>query len=159
MTRYLISIFFNRNFPEECIVPKKEYVSRSITNVGDTEACPICKKSDDYISAVVKHDNRTTYTKIDADSEEGEKIAEEEDIKSIPYIKDCKTYKDGDKERTRCRTIEGFDEGDWSDFKKLVPKEEMEKIEAKIDEDAEISEPLEPEEPSEDEEEEDEPSS
>ena len=140
-------------------MPKKEYDERKITLVGDTESCPVCKKADDYISAVVKHDNRVTYKKIEADSEEGEKMADDEDIKSIPFIKDCKTFKDGDDERTRCRKIEGFVEEDWSDMSKLVPKEELEKIEAKLDGDEEIAEPLEPEEPSEDEEEEDEPSS
>lgn len=141
-------------------MPKKDYERRKITLIGrtkdtdDDEACPVCKEADDYISSVAKHDNRTTYEKIEADSEEGEKIADEEDVKSIPYIKDCKTYDDGGKERTRCRTIEGFLEDDWSDLKKLVPKDELEKIEAKIDEESGIVEPLEPEEPKEEEEEE-----
>ena len=133
-------------------MPKKEYTERKIELVGRTkdsdegEACPVGKEADDYLSSVTKHDNRVTYKKIEVDSEEGQEIADKDGIEEIPYITDCKTYKDGDKEKTRCRTISGYDEAYWSDLSKLVPKEDEQKEEEKAIDD-EPSEPVEPSEP------------
>jgi len=136
-------------------MPKKDYIEREITLVGRTKpndegdkACPVCKEADDFLSSVVKHDNRVKYTKIEVDSDEGQKIAEDEDIDNIPYIKDCKTFEKGGKQK--CREIEGYSEDDWSDLSKLVPAEppEEKKEEPKeVDKETGIKEPEEPEEP------------
>lgn len=132
-------------------MPKKDYVKRDITFVGrtqdteDDKACEVCVEGDKFLSSATRHDNRISYSKIEVDTEQGEKIAEEEHIGGIPFIKDCKTYEDGGK--PRCRKIEGFEQDDWDDLSQLIIKEatsssssEAEKTASEVKE----SEPSEP---------------
>jgi hypothetical protein len=127
-------------------MPKIDYKKREITLVGrtqDTEedkACGVCKEADDYISSRVKNDNRITYSKIEVDTPEGEKIAEEADIRSIPYIKDCKTFTEGGKQR--CKEYEGFEKDDWEDLDQILEKKEEKKV---VDKYSSTSEQLEAE--------------
>jgi hypothetical protein len=131
-------------------MPKKDYIKRDITLVGRTQPneegdkeCEVCTEADQFLSNATKHDNRITYRKIEVDTEEGRKIAEDEDVQGLPYIKDCRTFEPGQK--PRCREIEGFSaEDDFSDLSELIEKD-TEKAEEEIKE--EIKEPVEPSEP------------
>lgn len=136
-------------------MPKKDYVDRKITLVGRTKpneegdkACEVCTEANDFFTTAAKHDNRLKYEKIEIDTPEGQDIAEKEDIRDIPYIKDCRTFEAG--KSPRCREIEGFSaEDDFSDLEDIIEKDtakEAEKSEAKAQA-TEITEPKEPEEP------------
>lgn len=129
-------------------MPKKDYVKRDITFVGrtqdtaDDKACEVCVEGDKFLSSAVKHDNRITYNKIEVDTPEGEKIADDERIRGIPFIKDCRTFEDGGK--PRCRKIEGFEEDDWNDLSDLVESKAAEEPAPIETPKEEVSEPSEP---------------
>jgi hypothetical protein len=133
-------------------MPKKEYVKRDITMVGRTQpsedgdkACEVCTDSNEFFSEAAKHDNRISYKKIEIDTPEGQDIAEDRDVRNIPYIKDCRTFEEGGK--PRCREIEGFEpEDDFSDLQELIEKDKAKEPEP------EVKEPTEPAEPKEEEE-------
>jgi len=133
-------------------MPKKDYVKRDITFVGrtqdteDDKACGVCVEGDSFLSSAVKHDNRINYNKIEVDTPEGQKIAEDRDIDGLPYIKDCKTFEEGGK--PRCREIIGFEKDeDWSDLSDVLEKHETTQAqESKKTEEA-VNEPSEPNEP------------
>ena len=100
---------------------RKEVKKREIVLVGRTEGdepCEACLEADKVITEKIKNSNsdKVEYKKIQADSEEGRKIAEDEDVEGLPFIRDCKIYEDGKK---KCREIEGFDEEDWMDLDKI----------------------------------------
>ena len=128
-------------------MPKKDYVKRDITLVGRTQPndegdkeCEVCQEADQFLSNATKHDNRITYKKIEVDTEEGQKIAEDEDIRGLPYIKDCRTFQKG--EKPRCREIEGFSAvDDFSDLSELIEKKQEEKKEEVKEPEPEIKEP------------------
>lgn len=82
---------------------------------GD-EPCGACLEADKTITERIRNNDKIEYRKVQADSEEGKKIAEDEDIEGLPYIKDCKIYEDGKK---KCREIEGFEETDWTDLDRI----------------------------------------
>lgn len=137
-------------------MPKKEYVERKITLVGRTKsndegdkACEVCTEANEFFDTAAKHDNRIKYEKIEIDTPEGQDIAEKEDIRDIPYIKDCRTFEKG--KSPRCREIEGFSaEDDFSDLEDLIEKDvtkEAEKSEPKEETAVTEPEPKEPEEP------------
>lgn len=151
-------------------MPKKEYLERDITLVGrtkpseegDEKSCEVCTEANEFLTTAAKHDNRIRYQKIEIDTPEGQEIAEKQDIRDIPYIKDCRTFEKG--KPARCREIEGWSvEDDWSDLDDLIEadkdkakveeakKEEEPKAETKtgpiVDKETGIVEPQEPEEP------------
>lgn len=135
-------------------MPKKDYVHRDITMTGRTQPseegdkeCGLCTEADQFFSDAEKHDNRITYRKIEVDTEEGQKIAEDEDIEALPHIKDCRTFEKG--EKPRCRTIEGWEpQDDFSDLSELIENKEEAKAEPK-EEETDVKEPTieEPKEP------------
>lgn len=137
-------------------MPKKDYIKRDITLVGrtqpneegDEKECEVCTEADQFLSNATKHDNRITYKKIEVDTEEGQKIAEDEDIRGLPYIKDCRTFQKG--EKPRCREIEGFSAvDDFSDLSELIESdtEKAEEEKKEPEPEPEIKEPVEPSEP------------
>ena len=132
-------------------MPKKEYVERNITLVGrtkandeDDKACEVCTEANNFFTTAAKHDNRLKYEKIEIDTPQGQDIAEKEDIRDIPYIKDCRTFEKG--KPARCREIEGFSaEDDFSDLEDLIENQAVEaEKSAPKEETAAPSEPKEP---------------
>lgn len=95
---------------------KKELVKREIELIGKIEGedkCPACEEADSFISERVKNKDNVVYKKRQINDE----IAEEKNIGSMPYIKDCKIYKtDSGKEKKSCTEIEGWDQSDFDDL-------------------------------------------
>ncbi|NOJ30465.1 MAG: hypothetical protein DA328_09895 [Nitrososphaeraceae archaeon] len=103
--------------------PAQEIVKRTIEMVGKTEgenACQACVDFDTDINSVDKSTlgYELEYTKHDLESDIGKQIAQEKDLNSIPFIKDCKILKDG---TMKCEEISGFDK---SKFDFLNKKQE-----------------------------------
>lgn len=147
-------------------MPKKDYVERNIEMVGRTKpneegdkACGHCTEADDFFETAKKHDSRITYHKTEIDTDEGQEIAEDRDIRGLPYIKDCRTFEKGGK--PRCREIEGFEREDWTDLDDLIQEGEADQAQAAKEAEqsapkeetatatteTEVKEPVEPEEP------------
>jgi hypothetical protein len=106
------------------------YVKRSITLIGDTisnEPCEICQEADQYLTPLIERDKRIEYKKVEVSTPEGEKLADEKKVKSIPYFEDCKYY--AGKDKPECRKISGWSaEDDWSDLNEIVEAEKDESV-------------------------------
>ena len=122
-------------------------VKRDIHLTGRTEGddpCPACMEGHEFFEDKQMEipAEKLSYKETQIDSPEGEKIAEEKNIKKMPHIEDCATYEtdcteiDGKKScktETKCRTVTGFDPRDWSDLDELkeAPAQEAPKDESK----------------------------
>ncbi len=94
--------------------------ARDIVILGK-ESCQHCRSAKEAIADVAERNSNIHWRFIDVDSDEGNKILDEEGYAKnakmeIPIIKDCKTTKaDDGTDKKSCRTIEGWSEKDFID--------------------------------------------
>lgn len=97
--------------------PQKKYVKREITWVGRTDgtnACGGCQDLNHFFNAelVPGSDVPTEVKKVDIDSPEGIQIKTENNLKYIPFAKECLISSDPEKP-PECKTVNRYDKADW----------------------------------------------
>ena len=92
--------------------PEKKYEKNVIKLVG-LDTCGHCISTDKYINTELKpnSDVPVEYTKIDANSPEGQLIKDEKKLKFVPYVEQCLIPVDKTKP-PECSTINEFKK-DW----------------------------------------------
>lgn len=96
---------------------QKKYLSREITWVGRTDgsnACGGCQDLNNFFTneLVPQSDVPTNVKKLDVDSPEGKQIVQDNNLKYIPYAKECLISSDPNKE-PECKEVNRWDKNDW----------------------------------------------
>ena len=105
----------------------KQNFRREIVLVGNKNACGYCFSGDRDLREAAKKNPSIHYRYVPIESEEGERILEEEGVKPerdedgneifpMPFIKDCKVNEKGETVQNSCRKIEGYKKSDWRDL-------------------------------------------
>jgi hypothetical protein len=94
---------------------EKEALRRIIKTYGDVKTCGNCVQLEGTIKDKVIQGSKipVEFNQVDINSPEGREYVDKNDVKDMPYTKDCTIYKRQPKEVEECRTIVGYNEQDW----------------------------------------------
>lgn len=89
-------------------------IEKSTIEWVSMDSCGGCKQQDDFFNNTLKpqRDVPTEITKVDINSERGQQIADENNLKYVPFAKECLIFKDKNKQ-PECKTYNRYDPKDW----------------------------------------------
>lgn len=89
-------------------------VEKSTIEWVSQESCGGCQQQDEFFNNTLKpqRDVPTEITKIDINSDRGQQIADENNLKYVPFAKECLIFKDKNKQ-PECKTYNSYDPKHW----------------------------------------------
>ena len=100
--------------PSQQLTTKPNEIEKSTIEWVSQDSCGGCKQQDEFFNNTLKpqRDVPTEIIKIDINSDRGQQIADENNLKYVPFAKECLIFKDKTKQ-PECKTYNSYDPKNW----------------------------------------------